>query len=175
MTFKRLKFDLNALRAKMDAACQHPNARIVWTAYSSCGDRYYSGRQLRRFCDDCGWLLPNALKHTLATPDTPEISLEAVTRGSREAEEQREREQAEFAANREHRRAEYETYLQSDDWSERRALIMQRDRGVCQGCHKAPAQEVHHLTYENCGNEFLWELVAICRDCHRRLHETDEF
>jgi 5-methylcytosine-specific restriction endonuclease McrA len=32
---------------------------------------------------------------------------------------------------------------------------------------------VHHLTYQNAGNEFLWELVAICRECHARYHAIE--
>jgi len=33
-----------------------------------------------------------------------------------------------------------------------------------------PATEVHHLTYQHVGHEFLFELVAICRECHTRWH-----
>ena len=31
--------------------------------------------------------------------------------------------------------------------------------------------QCHHLTYENVGEEFLFELVALCSDCHERLHQ----
>lgn len=51
---------------------------------------------------------------------------------------------------------------------------MQRAAHVCEGCRTARATEVHHLTYEHCGDEFLWELVAICRSCHERYHGGKE-
>lgn len=63
--------------------CPHRNVRIVWTAWSSYG-RKLPARQLQQFCDDCGRLVGSCLKHTTATPDTPEISYDEVTRGHRE-------------------------------------------------------------------------------------------
>ena len=103
------------------------------------------------------------LKHATATPETPEISLEEVTRGylAREAQYKRaeaeyQRRQAEFEARREQRRTEYQEYLQTDEWWERRELVMQRANHLCEGCRLASATEVHHLTYEHCGHEFLW-------------------
>ena len=54
MSFERLNFDVAALRATMDARCQHPDTRVVWTNWSSHGDKYHR-RQLRKFCDACGW------------------------------------------------------------------------------------------------------------------------
>lgn len=50
-----------------------------------------------------------------------------------------------------------------------------RARGVCEGCRSARATQVHHLTYQHAGHvvpggELLWELVAVCDDCHDRAH-----
>jgi 5-methylcytosine-specific restriction endonuclease McrA len=69
-------------------------------------------------------------------------------------------------------RQRYESYLQTDEWRERRRLVMQRAGGICEGCRQEPATEVHHLTYKHAGREFLWELVAICRRCDERYHEV---
>jgi len=66
--------------------------------------------------------------------------------------------------------AEYEDYLLTDEWRKKRALVLKRDGNVCQGCLSAPANEVHHLTYENIFQEFLFELISLCRDCHKMLH-----
>jgi hypothetical protein len=70
------------------------------------------------------------------------------------------------------RRKWYTEYLQTDAWKERRRLVLQRTGGLCEGCRQEPASEVHHLSYNHVGNEFLWELVAICRWCHARYHEV---
>jgi 5-methylcytosine-specific restriction endonuclease McrA len=68
------------------------------------------------------------------------------------------------------KRERYKQYLQSEAWRRRRELVLRRALGICEGCGQASATEVHHLTYDHVGNEFLWELVAICRDCHERYH-----
>ena len=75
------------------------------------------------------------------------------------------------------RRLEYEAYLCSPEWADRRRLVMERERGNCQGCQSRRAVDVHHRTYAHCTDEFLFELVALCRQCHERLHypaEKDE-
>jgi len=46
---------------------------------------------------------------------------------------------------------------------------MARDNHMCQYCG-GEATEVHHLTYENIGNEPLEDLIAICRLCHKDQH-----
>lgn len=65
----------------------------------------------------------------------------------------------------------YQIYLPSREWKERRKLVMLRAQGICEGCRLCPATDVHHLTYQNVGEEFLFQLVALCRPCHDRLHQ----
>ena len=64
----------------------------------------------------------------------------------------------------------YHEHLSSDAWAELRERIIDRDGGLCQGCLQAEAVHVHHLTYHNLGDEFCWQLVAVCRACHERIH-----
>ena len=64
----------------------------------------------------------------------------------------------------------YRRYLASDAWQRRRSRVLQRAGGRCEGCGEHPATEVHHLTYDHVGDEFLFELVALCSECHRRIH-----
>lgn len=63
----------------------------------------------------------------------------------------------------------YEEYLLSPDWQKKREYTIKREKGLCQGCG-GKAQAVHHLTYENIGNELYHELIAICNKCHRQIH-----
>ena len=63
----------------------------------------------------------------------------------------------------------YEIYLASEGWFRRRDAVIAREHGVCEGCG-GKATEVHHLTYSDLGNEFLFQLVALCKDCHARWH-----
>lgn len=69
----------------------------------------------------------------------------------------------------------YDTYLQSEEWRKRRKLVLQRANGLCEGCLTEKAAEIHHLTYRHLGDEFLFELVALCACCHDKVHgkETD--
>jgi cytochrome c553 len=64
----------------------------------------------------------------------------------------------------------YADYLKSEQWALRRDLVMERAGGRCEGCRLNPASEVHHRTYEHVTQEFLFELVALCGDCHDRIH-----
>ena len=67
--------------------------------------------------------------------------------------------------------AQYNRYLDSQEWKERRRQVLNRAGNVCEGCLSNKATEVHHLTYQNIGDEFLFELVAVCHPCHERLHQ----
>ena len=64
----------------------------------------------------------------------------------------------------------YNAYLRSAAWRERAALVRRRAGGVCEGCAMRQATQVHHVTYKHVGNEFLWELRAVCDACHDRIH-----
>ena len=73
----------------------------------------------------------------------------------------------------------YRQHLQSPEWRQMRDAVMERDDGLCQGCMRARATEVHHLTYDTYnrngpGSEPLWELVAICDRCHRSYHGRED-
>lgn len=68
----------------------------------------------------------------------------------------------------------YSAYLLTPKWRARRELVMQRARGICEGCGFMAATQVHHRTYDHVGDEFLFELVAICDACHGRLHAEAE-
>lgn len=68
----------------------------------------------------------------------------------------------------------YSDYLASDAWRNRRALVLKRARNVCEGCGVQPATQVHHLSYKHVCNEFLFELVAVCDECHDRIHEDEK-
>jgi len=64
----------------------------------------------------------------------------------------------------------YREYLLSPQWQHNRNLVFLRCGRICEGCFTNKATEVHHLTYKNVGNEFLFELVGLCTDCHKRIH-----
>jgi 5-methylcytosine-specific restriction endonuclease McrA len=64
----------------------------------------------------------------------------------------------------------YAAYQLSDAWRDRRRKVLERANHLCEACRERRATEVHHLHYMRVGYEPLFDLVAICRECHETLH-----
>jgi 5-methylcytosine-specific restriction endonuclease McrA len=77
-------------------------------------------------------------------------------------------------AERQERRRAYHAYLATPAWSIRRARVLERAGHLCEGCRRRRPVEVHHLTYERAGREMLFDLVAVCRECHEAIHAMPE-
>jgi hypothetical protein len=156
--------EVNAIYQRF--SCRHENegSQIVWKTVAN-------GRtQLRNQCARCGALWGTALKRDFAPPDAPE----ADCRKHEQWEDRRKSELGQARIRAIQRHSEwwrwYESYLATDAWRDKRQLVFARGGGVCEGCRKRPAEQVHHLTYKNAGDEFLFQLVAACKACHERLH-----
>lgn len=70
----------------------------------------------------------------------------------------------------ERKRNEYTSYISSSAWKIKRQQVLKRAGGKCEGCGFEPAQEVHHLHYNRFGQEMLFDLVAVCKSCHDKIH-----
>lgn len=66
----------------------------------------------------------------------------------------------------------YNQYLKTDKWRKKRAAVLERAKGLCEGCRSKEATQVHHLTYDRVGNEMLFDLVAVCDECHEVIHDS---
>jgi len=76
---------------------------------------------------------------------------------------------------------QYDHWLRTDCWMKQlRQACLQRANYICQAqvigatgartrCPRT-ATEVHHLTYDRVGRERPEDLMAVCADCHRALH-----
>lgn len=102
--------------------------------------------------------------------------MEARDRRKRREEEWAERAQ-EYALKGEARRQEwqiwYDGYLRSPKWREKHNLVLARENSLCEACRRRRATQVHHTTYAHVGNEPLFELRAICKECHEWLTAED--
>ena len=145
--------------------CQHGRTAIR-ARLNSAGRRYHVNQ-----CLSCGDSVGPQVANALVNGEAPPFDEEALARGreaiSRFYAEQREARDREWWSW-------YTEYLQTDAWREKRAQALRRDNGVCQGCLERRATQVHHLTYAHVGNELLFELIAICEECHERAHATAE-
>jgi hypothetical protein len=60
----------------------------------------------------------------------------------------------------------YGLYLASREWAVMKHAVNARSGGVCERCKRAPAENVHHQTYDSIYAEQLEDLVHLCRPCH---------
>lgn len=67
----------------------------------------------------------------------------------------------------------YSKYLGTDKWKKKRAAVLARDGKVCRACLTREAVQAHHLSYEHVGDEPLFDLVAVCVECHDRITRMD--
>jgi hypothetical protein len=65
---------------------------------------------------------------------------------------------------------DYQEYLESDWWKERRLRTLKLDRYRCRLCGSAENLNVHHRSYENLGAEPDCDVITLCRDCHAKFH-----
>jgi len=68
----------------------------------------------------------------------------------------------------------YKIYLQTFEWDETRKLAYKRANNKCENCGDTKDLNVHHLTYENLGNERPEDLKVLCSRCHREIHKIGE-
>lgn len=66
--------------------------------------------------------------------------------------------------------AERNAYLLSPQWKALRKLVIARDK-CCQLTGDVTKLEVHHITYDNLGNEYLDDLVLLSRRAHQFVHD----
>lgn len=138
--------------------------------------------QYRKQCLDCGRAIGNVLKHEIALRET---------QGNPKPFDEQLREDT-YKRYNEYKIKNisdnyvtmqvadnqwwewYNEYLKSPKWDAKRQRVIQRCRGVCEGCMTWPAVHVHHLTYKNVGDELLFQLVGLCRSCHEKSHAQQE-
>lgn len=150
--------------------CKHPRTNLVWATKDSHDLQPFQRRQLRWQCTSCGHLVGGAVAHAKAEPNTPEMDEGLVRRGIEERESLWRRLEEERAARDREWHERHQAHLASPKWWSLRERVMERDGGICQGCGAEGASEVHHLTYDHMDDELLFELVAVCRQCHSRVH-----
>jgi hypothetical protein len=150
--------------------CEHPKVVLAKRPVGAGA----SGIQYVRWCQKCG-ATSSAIPYRklLATEKNAAIDLDPALRekwrrdrfdqSTREWREKNDKTTSE-------RKKFYDEYMRSEKWQEIRQLILQRDNYQCQGCRQRRAVQVHHLTYAHLGDEFLFELISVCMECHHRLH-----
>ena len=68
------------------------------------------------------------------------------------------------------RQKEYSKYLNSDSWKERRTVFRKAWGNKCVWCGSEESLHLHHMSYENLGNEPLFDVILLCKGCHLKVH-----
>jgi 5-methylcytosine-specific restriction endonuclease McrA len=69
---------------------------------------------------------------------------------------------------------QYQDYLNSNTWKQKRLKVLNRAKFTCERCKKKQATQIHHLTYDRIFNEKLSDLQAVCGKCHMAIHGIKE-
>lgn len=65
----------------------------------------------------------------------------------------------------------YRDYIKSSRWRKLAAMVRTLSGHRCQLCGVYARLQVHHRTYRRLGYELLSDLIALCANCHARVHE----
>ena len=151
--------------------CRHQDA-VVARFLCEGGVTHYAD-----WCPECETRTSQWLSKKVVVPAQIEAAptVDLVERRAIASQEYAERVASRERDEHPERSAEYREYLDGPLWRERRDLVMERAGQTCEGCRKHRAENVHHLTYAHIYHEFLFELVALCRDCHERWHRVGRY
>ena len=65
----------------------------------------------------------------------------------------------------------YYNYLQSNEWKTIREIRLELDYYRCVICESTTNLQIHHLTYDNVGDEDIRnDLITLCMLCHQNAH-----
>lgn len=68
---------------------------------------------------------------------------------------------------------DYSKYLLSEEWKEKRWLVLERDGHVCAVCTSNEELQIQHRTYDHVGDEPLEDLITICKKHHEAITNVD--
>jgi hypothetical protein len=155
--------------------CTHERKHFCKFRYEAKGEtRWHKTCQ----CLDCGqrikplnggtWWAAEPGEKVIELPEFDLIMLDACNRNAdkQRFEQYAEQRKSDFLKKHE----EYEKYLQSDSWREKRRLVLNRCGNICECCLRKNAIQVHHTNYKTLFDEVAWDLKGVCIACHKRLH-----
>lgn len=65
----------------------------------------------------------------------------------------------------------YIDYLQTEHWKNKKIEKLKSTSFMCEKCNSKKDLQVHHISYENKGNENLSDLRTLCKSCHQKIHQ----
>lgn len=68
------------------------------------------------------------------------------------------------------KKLDYCDYLETEHWKNTRKRKLYSVKFKCQICNSKSKLNVHHRTYESLGDEKMYDLTVLCRNCHKLYH-----
>jgi len=68
----------------------------------------------------------------------------------------------------------YKRYIRSEDWRNKRELVLKRDGYRCRNCGSGVGLQVHHKCYDRFGDESLDDLITLCNVCHEKVKLNED-
>jgi 5-methylcytosine-specific restriction endonuclease McrA len=158
--------------------CRHPETAIRWRIRRNgvgcwAVQCLYCGNELRAVAKSS----PEARQIAERVPFDEDLAKQIQAEFKRESEARMSEWQAQIQQQKTTKEQEsadwwrwYNEYLKTPQWKQKHDMVIKRAGGLCEGCGQRKAVQVHHKTYDHAGNELLFELVAICYQCHCILH-----
>lgn len=166
-------FNSDELKADRTAywsiSCDHSQKKLGRVAYRN------GSLHVRTVCLVCGQFVGDTTKKLPEHDQLETINYERIAKEYRANRQKGWDEVLQKHARMQRRRSagyqkEYLGYLASPVWRAVRDKVLQRANFVCEGCLERPATQVHHLSYRYFRREMMFDLVAVCRDCHAICH-----
>lgn len=66
---------------------------------------------------------------------------------------------------------DYNKYIKSKEWRDKRNELFTLKGKECEQCGSTHKINVHHISYDNLGNESLDDLQILCFQCHMSKHD----
>jgi 5-methylcytosine-specific restriction endonuclease McrA len=67
-------------------------------------------------------------------------------------------------------------YMKTKKWEDIRQFILKINNSQCDVCGISGPLDIHHISYaEPAGQESIFDLVPLCRECHIRTHKHHGF
>lgn len=170
--------DLNSLSNCNEAVVNCHSAKLIISTPNAYNVAKYGPLSYCKFCRQCARKSPSIQVSPTEKRLAVHMTQEDIERAQVSRKERRLELNSQLSKIRENvrleqekdRKQEYDLYLQTPAWSEKRKMALIRDNYLCQGCRESRATQVHHLTYQNLFDELLFQLISLCTRCHQRVH-----
>jgi hypothetical protein len=149
--------------------CEHPQIELGRVVYPN------ASIHIRKVCLSCGEFVGDTVKKGPQHDQLPPIEYIDIRDKYRKARDAGWKEILQKHARLQRKRdagfqKEYAAYLSSKNWKEKRQKVLARAKFICEGCLEKPAAVIHHTSYARIYRELLFDLVALCHDCHAVCH-----